>query len=99
MTTSVSGSLNLVRLGLNGCSHTLLVKPLPAGCRLTAIFDSCHSGTVMDLPYTVCLAYHVSIESLADNQLVLYPWEDQRTQPLRRGLPRLARRWSKVHPW
>jgi len=31
--------------------HTLLVKPLPAGCRLTAIFDSCHSGTAMDLPY------------------------------------------------
>jgi len=29
-----------------------LVKPLPQGCRLTAIFDSCHSGTVMDLPYT-----------------------------------------------
>jgi len=29
-----------------------LVEPLPEGCRLTAIFDSCHSGTVMDLPYT-----------------------------------------------
>ncbi|EIW70281.1 hypothetical protein TREMEDRAFT_68589 [Tremella mesenterica DSM 1558] len=29
----------------------LLVRPLPAGCRLTAIFDSCHSGTVSDLPY------------------------------------------------
>jgi hypothetical protein len=28
-----------------------LVKPLPKGCRLTAIFDSCHSGTVLDLPY------------------------------------------------
>ncbi|WVW83495.1 hypothetical protein I302_105516 [Kwoniella bestiolae CBS 10118] len=31
--------------------HEIVVKPLPAGCRLTAIFDSCHSGTVMDLPY------------------------------------------------
>jgi len=29
-----------------------LVNPLPQGCRLTAIFDSCHSGTVLDLPYT-----------------------------------------------
>ncbi|OUM65245.1 hypothetical protein PIROE2DRAFT_41838 [Piromyces sp. E2] len=29
-----------------------LVTPLPQGCRLTAIFDSCHSGTVLDLPYT-----------------------------------------------
>nr|XP_019014601.1 metacaspase-1 [Kwoniella pini CBS 10737]OCF53382.1 metacaspase-1 [Kwoniella pini CBS 10737] len=33
------------------CEHTLLVKPLPAGCRLTAIFDSCHSGSCLDLPY------------------------------------------------
>lgn len=31
--------------------HTIMVKPLPPGCRLTAIFDSCHSGTAMDLPY------------------------------------------------
>ncbi|KAI9322546.1 peptidase C14, caspase domain-containing protein [Dichotomocladium elegans] len=31
--------------------HQILVLPLPAGCRLTAIFDSCHSGTVLDLPY------------------------------------------------
>jgi len=29
-----------------------MVKPLPQGCRLTAVFDSCHSGTVLDLPYT-----------------------------------------------
>ncbi|KAI9321014.1 peptidase C14, caspase domain-containing protein [Dichotomocladium elegans] len=32
--------------------HDLLVRPLPEGCRLTCIFDSCHSGTVLDLPYT-----------------------------------------------
>lgn len=31
--------------------HKTLVKPLAPGVRLTAIFDSCHSGTVMDLPY------------------------------------------------
>ncbi|KAG8917691.1 Ca(2+)-dependent cysteine protease [Tulasnella sp. 418] len=31
--------------------HDVLVKPLPAGCRLTAIFDSCHSGSALDLPY------------------------------------------------
>jgi hypothetical protein len=29
-----------------------LVSPLPKGCRLTAVFDSCHSGTVLDLPFT-----------------------------------------------
>lgn len=31
--------------------HAIMVKPLPAGCRLTAIYDSCHSGTALDLPY------------------------------------------------
>ena len=28
-----------------------MVRPLPPGCRLTAIFDSCHSATALDLPY------------------------------------------------
>lgn len=28
-----------------------MVTPLPAGARLTAIFDSCHSGSCLDLPY------------------------------------------------
>ncbi|KAG5438297.1 hypothetical protein PCANB_002785 [Pneumocystis canis] len=32
--------------------HSILVKPLPPGCRLTAIFDCCHSGSIMDLPFT-----------------------------------------------
>ncbi|KAH6916790.1 metacaspase [Coprinopsis sp. MPI-PUGE-AT-0042] len=31
--------------------HELLVKPLPVGCRLTVIFDACHSGSALDLPY------------------------------------------------
>jgi len=34
--------------------HKIMVKSLPQGCRLTAVFDSCHSGTALDLPY----AYH-----------------------------------------
>ena len=31
--------------------HNILVKPLQPGVRLTAIFDSCHSGSALDLPY------------------------------------------------
>ncbi|KZT37038.1 hypothetical protein SISSUDRAFT_1049068 [Sistotremastrum suecicum HHB10207 ss-3] len=31
--------------------YELLVKRLPPGCRLTGIFDCCHSGTVMDLKH------------------------------------------------
>ncbi|KAJ3330899.1 Ca(2+)-dependent cysteine protease [Blyttiomyces sp. JEL0837] len=32
--------------------HVLLCDPLPQGSILMAIFDSCHSGTVLDLPFT-----------------------------------------------
>ncbi|GAA5973386.1 hypothetical protein JCM11641_003105 [Rhodosporidiobolus odoratus] len=32
--------------------HAIMVAPLPQGCRLTAIFDCCHSGSALDLPYT-----------------------------------------------
>ncbi|EGV65375.1 Ca(2+)-dependent cysteine protease [Yamadazyma tenuis] len=31
--------------------HEIMVRPLPMGCRLTALYDSCHSGTALDLPY------------------------------------------------
>ena len=31
--------------------HRIMVKPLLPGVRLTAIFDSCHSGYALDLPY------------------------------------------------
>jgi len=36
--------------------HDIMVHPLPPGCRLTSVFDSCHSGSVLDLPYV----YHAS---------------------------------------
>ena len=31
--------------------HRIIVRPLQAGVRLTCIFDSCHSGAALDLPY------------------------------------------------
>jgi len=33
--------------------HSLLVRPLPRGCRLTALIDCCKSGSILDLPYTL----------------------------------------------
>ncbi|KAK0505429.1 caspase domain-containing protein [Armillaria luteobubalina] len=29
-----------------------ILRSLPSGCQLTALFDNCHSGTILDLPYT-----------------------------------------------
>ena len=31
-----------------------LVDPLPVGAYLTAVFDSCHSGTMLDLDHYLC---------------------------------------------
>lgn len=31
--------------------HAIMVRSLPPGCKLTALFDSCHSGTALDLPF------------------------------------------------
>lgn len=31
--------------------HETLIRPLPPGCRLTAVFDSCHSGSILDIPF------------------------------------------------
>lgn len=36
--------------------HRILVHPLAPGVRLTAIFDSCHSGSALDLPYVYSTA-------------------------------------------
>ncbi|KAL1873782.1 Ca(2+)-dependent cysteine protease [Paecilomyces lecythidis] len=31
--------------------HNIMVRPLLPGVRLTALFDACHSGTALDLPF------------------------------------------------
>src|SRR5690606_15183737 len=40
----------------------MLVHSLPEGCRLTAIFDCCHSGSVMDLCYTYSVDEDLHVE-------------------------------------
>jgi len=37
--------------------NDIMVRPLAPGSRLTAIFDSCHSGTALDLPYVSTYIY------------------------------------------
>ncbi|KAH9999168.1 caspase domain-containing protein [Russula compacta] len=42
--------------------HELMVQPLPLRCRLTAMFDSCHSGTLLGSSFSIThgsLTYHI----------------------------------------
>ncbi|OSD05044.1 hypothetical protein PYCCODRAFT_1465490 [Trametes coccinea BRFM310] len=49
------------RMILDNKLRKLLVDTLPIGANLTAIFDSCHSGTLLDLDHYLCHS-------------VYYPW-------------------------
>lgn len=49
--------------------HALVCKPLPAGVKLTAIFDCCHSGSAMDLPFTYTVDGNLQIVE-TDNRAV-----------------------------
>ncbi|KAG5440066.1 hypothetical protein PCK2_000578 [Pneumocystis canis] len=55
--------------------HNILVRPLPPGCRLTAIFDCsyhyflrCHSGSIMDLPFT----YRSKLEKASHAEVIMF---------------------------
>ena len=45
--------------------HALMVRPLPIGCRLTALFDSCHSGTALDLPFVYATSGKIKEPNIA----------------------------------
>ncbi|PWN87917.1 hypothetical protein FA10DRAFT_269196 [Acaromyces ingoldii] len=45
--------------------HMTMVRPLPIGCRLTALFDSCHSGTALDLPYVYSTSGQIKEPNIA----------------------------------
>ncbi|KAM5543969.1 hypothetical protein V8D89_002586 [Ganoderma adspersum] len=55
--------------------NTILVQKLPSGCRLTALFDSCHSGSVLDLPYLY------SSDGKAKGSQVSRKWIERKSTP------------------
>jgi len=46
----------------------ILVDDLPVGCSLLAIFDTCHSGTMLDLPHYYCNNVYVPWISKGDRR-------------------------------
>ncbi|KAI8904338.1 peptidase C14, caspase domain-containing protein [Gorgonomyces haynaldii] len=49
--------------------HKLLVEPLPKGAKMTVVFDCCHSGSGIDLPFTYSIDGKNEI-LFRDNRLV-----------------------------
>lgn len=47
--------------------HDILVAKLPQGVRLTCIFDCCHSGSILDLPYTYTIDGNLDV-AVVDNR-------------------------------
>eukprot|EP00531_Pseudo-nitzschia_arenysensis_P015269 CAMPEP_0116134816 /NCGR_PEP_ID=MMETSP0329-20121206/10853_1 /TAXON_ID=697910 /ORGANISM="Pseudo-nitzschia arenysensis, Strain B593" /LENGTH=357 /DNA_ID=CAMNT_0003629563 /DNA_START=155 /DNA_END=1228 /DNA_ORIENTATION=- len=50
--------------------HDVLCKDLPEGVRLTAIFDCCHSESIMDLPYIYNVNGKLEIEERSKNEMI-----------------------------
>ncbi|KAF8489073.1 caspase domain-containing protein [Russula emetica] len=46
----------------------ILVNPLPVGCTLLAILDTCHSGTMLDLPHYHCNSIYVPWQSKGERR-------------------------------
>lgn len=53
--------------------YDAMVKPLPTGCRLIALFDSCYSGTVFDLRYIYQTSGHLKRHAVNSRALTRYP--------------------------
>lgn len=75
--------------------YTTLVRPLPTGARLTAIFDSCHSGSVLDLPFAYAAGsgrvkhqglegMHLNVEGLAERPK-LYRGHEEHSEKVRKA--------------
>ncbi|VEU23694.1 DEKNAAC104842 [Brettanomyces naardenensis] len=80
--------------------HDILVRPLPAGCRLTAIFDSCHSGTALDLPFVYraqdggLKEYNVWKESGGDAMSIVMGYATRNPMEMFNGAKSIYRRFA-----
>jgi hypothetical protein len=69
------GSLMTVPSGRSGVENTglynILVRSLPAGARLFALFDACQAGPMLKLPHTKCTAVaSIGLAALAVHRLM-----------------------------
>lgn len=51
--------------------NQVMVQPLPAGCHLTCIFDSCHSGSVLDLPFTYTVDGNLEVQCRDNTKAIM----------------------------
>lgn len=58
----------------------LVVAPLKKGVSLVAVMDCCHSGTLMDLPYT-CVLTPAQFQQLEEDMATHDPVEQTKTHP------------------
>ncbi|KAI8814097.1 caspase domain-containing protein [Cladochytrium replicatum] len=47
--------------------HAIMLKNLPEGCTFVSVFDCCHAGSVLDLPYTARLDGNLQLQ-VVDNK-------------------------------
>ncbi|KAJ6473919.1 caspase domain-containing protein [Mycena vulgaris] len=73
--------------------HATLVKPLPAGAHLVAVLDTCHSGSLLDLPHYRC--NRVPVPWLSRGKRTS---EDFRHWVVRRGARLLSLAGRQRHP-
>ncbi|KAF9565800.1 Ca(2+)-dependent cysteine protease [Mortierella alpina] len=72
--------------------HNLLVKALPPGVRLTVVFDCCHSGSALDLPYMYASTGYIRGSSALANlghELVEGNFDEK-------ALKELQEKWKKL---
>ncbi|KAF9279050.1 Ca(2+)-dependent cysteine protease [Linnemannia elongata] len=72
--------------------HTILVKALPPGVRLTVVFDCCHSGSALDLPYLYASTGYIRGSSALANlghELVEGNFDEE-------GIRRIQSMWQKL---